>query len=182
MNLKVDQEMVKAIEDAVRKACKSLFSKYKENFYYLSLITDGGAHCPILSAWSYEALERESLKDKDPANAKYYLKWSYVDSPFFAYGEEYFDKVKEIFNKRPMIINNEEEYMKEYATRLNSMEQAIANLDKEGLFGVENERIKIVINAEVMPPDYTNTARALRLNPKEVFLNGLKKLLNRNNL
>jgi hypothetical protein len=176
MNLKVDQEMVKAIEDAVRKACTSLFSKYKENFYYLSLITDGGTHCPILSAWSDEALERESLKEKDPTNAKYYLKWSYADSPFFAYGEEYFDKVKELFNKRPMRINNEEKYMKEYAIRLNSMEQAMANLDKEGLFGVENERIKIVINAEVMPPDYTNTARALRLNPKEALTEWLEEI------
>mgnify|MGYP003884806335 CR=1 FL=1 len=60
-----------------------------------------------------------------------------------------------------MPIDNEKAYMKEYKIRLNSMEQAMVNLDKEGLFGTGNERLKIVINAEVMPPDYTNTERAL---------------------
>ena len=49
------------------------------------------------------------------------------------------------------------------------MEKAMANLDKEGLFGVGNQRLGIVINAEVMPPDYTNTERALRLNPREAL-------------
>ena len=176
MKLKVDLEMVKAIENAARNACKSLFSKYKENFYYCSLITDGGAHCPILSAWSYEALERMSLNEKDPINAKYYLKWSYADSPYFAYGEEYFDEVKEIFNRRPMLLTNYEKYMKEYELRLNSMEKAMANLDKEGLFGFGNQRLNIVINAEIMPPDYSNTERALRLNPREALNEWLEEI------
>jgi|BioPla2DNA2_1021312.scaffolds.fasta_scaffold20752_4 hypothetical protein len=176
MNLKVNQEMVKAIEIATRKACADLFSKYQENFYYCSLITDGGAHSPILSAWSYEALERESSKEKDPEEAKYYLKWSYADSPYFAYGEEFFDEVKEIFNKRPMPSDNDDEYMAEYQIRLNSMEKAMDNLDKEGIFGVGDKRTKIVINAEVMPPDYTNTERALRLNPKEALTEWLEEI------
>lgn len=176
MNLKVEPEMVKVIETATRKACADLFDKYQENFYYCSLITDGGAHTPILSAWSYEALERESLKEKDPKEAKYYLKWSYADSPYFAYGEEFFDEVKEFFNKRPMPLDNDDEYMKEYQIRLNSMEKAMANLDAEGIFGIGSKRRKIVINAEVMPPDFTNTERALRLNPKEALVEWLKEI------
>lgn len=176
MNFDIDPDMVIAIENAARKALKSLFGKYKENFYYCSLITDGMAHCPILSVWSYEALERMSLNEKDPINAKYYLKWSYADSPYFAYGEEYFGEVKEIFNRRPMSLTNDEEYMKVYEIRLNSMEKAMANLDKEGLFGFGNQRLNIVINAEVMPPDYSNTERALRLNPREALNEWLEEI------
>lgn len=176
MNFNTDPDMVIAIENATRKALKSLFSKYEENFYYCSLITDGEGHCPIVSAWSYEALERISLNEKDPVNAKYYLKWSYADSPYFAYGEEYFDEVKEIFNRRPMSLANDEEYMKEYEIRLNSMEMAMANLEKEGLFGFGNQRLNIIINAEVMPPDYSNTERALRLNPREALNEWLEEI------
>ena len=40
-------------------------------------------------------------------------------------------------------------------------------LDNKGLFGEGEKRKNIVINVEVMPPDYTNTERALRLNPSE---------------
>jgi hypothetical protein len=45
------------------------------------------------------------------------------------------------------------------------MEAAMAQLDREGLFGTGRARLDVVINVEVMPPDWTNTVRAKRLNP-----------------
>ena len=45
------------------------------------------------------------------------------------------------------------------------MEEALKRLDKKGIFGTGDNRKKIVITAEVVPPDYANTARVQRLNP-----------------
>ena len=49
--------------------------------------------------------------------------------------------------------------------RLGAMEEALARLDRMGIFGTGEARNRIVVNAEVMPPDYSNTVRAQRLNP-----------------
>ncbi len=47
---------------------------------------------------------------------------------------------------------------------INSMEKAMSNLDKEGLFGKGEDRNKIFLAVEFMPPDPTNIIRAIRLN------------------
>jgi HD-like signal output (HDOD) protein len=49
------------------------------------------------------------------------------------------------------------------------MESAVGRLDSEGTFGTGLERLGIVVLVEVMPPDHTNTERALRLNPREAL-------------
>jgi Domain of unknown function (DUF4303) len=56
------------------------------------------------------------------------------------------------------------------------MEQAMAVLDREGFFGKGDARSAVVINAEVMPPDYGNTERGLRLNPKEALTEWLGEI------
>ena len=50
------------------------------------------------------------------------------------------------------------------------------NLDMNGMFGQGEQRLGIVINAEFMPPDFTNTERALRLNPKEALEEWLEEI------
>lgn len=37
-------------------------------------------------------------------------------------------------------------------------------LDREGIFATNQDRKNIMVLVEVMPPDYTNTERAYRLN------------------
>lgn len=138
MKLKFELEMVKVIENVIRNVCKFLFSKYKESFYYCFFIIDGEVYCLILLVWLYEVLECMSLNEKDLIDVKYYLKWFYVDLFYFVYGEEYFGEVKEIFNRRLMLLINDEEYMNEYEIWFNFMEKVMVNLDKEGLFGVGN--------------------------------------------
>ncbi len=171
-----DDFLVKIIKDAAKKAILSLFATYDENYYYLSLITDASANCPIISAWSWEALEREAEKAPNVEEAMYYLKWSYADSPYCMFGKEYFSKVEEAFDSRDSLLSTDDEWDKEYDIRMNSMEKAIAELDNEGLFGTNEERLKIVINVEVMPPDYSNTLRALRLNPREALNEWLEEI------
>ena len=47
---------------------------------------------------------------------------------------------------------------------ISCMEDVMLVLDNDGLFGVGKRRNEIFVNAEVIPPDYSNTERAIRLN------------------
>ena len=107
----------------------------------------------------------------DPDTEREYLKWSYADSPFCCSGDEYFDLVKVFFAKRPQMSYQmtKEEWAAEYKLRLSAMEKAVTQLDSEGLFGRGEDREAIYVNVEVMPPEYTNTERAHRLNPPEAI-------------
>lgn len=165
----IEVELKETIKDAVKRAIQSLFKNHKESYYYCSLITDGMANCPIISAWSWEALEREAQKYENVDESRYYLKWSYADSPYCMYGNEFFSEVSKVFNSRDRKLETDVERTEEIKIRMNSMEKAMAELDAEGLFGTGAKRSGIVINVEVMPPDYENTLRALRLNPREAL-------------
>ncbi len=153
-----------------------LFEEHIEKFYYCSLITTGEGLCPIISAWSYEALERVANEEDNVEEAKFYLKWSYDQTPYFAYGEEYFEDVNRVFMERMGVLTTEKERDREVRLRINSMEKVMHNLDINGMFGNEEERLGIVITAEFMPPDFTNTERALRLNPGEALMEWLEEI------
>lgn len=176
MELEIDEMLVQIIQDATEKALCKLFREHKENFYYCSLITTGEGLCPIISAWSNEALERVAKEEDDAEEAKFYLKWSYAETPYFAYGEEYFEDVNKVFLERMRILTTAKDKEKEIQLRINSMEKVMHNLDMNGMFGTGEKRLGIVINAEFMPPDYTNTERALRLNSREALNEWLEEI------
>lgn len=166
-----ENNLADAIQIAARNAISDLFSKHNERFYYCSLITTGEGHRPYLTAWSWEALEAAIQNSEDPKEEEGYLKWSPVDSPYSIYGDHHFKPLEELFSLRPLINHEmpDEERECEYNLRLRAMETAMKRLDSEGLFGKGENRNKIFINVEVMPPDETNTARALRLNSNEAL-------------
>ena len=173
----VDDALVLTIEKAAEKALIKLFGEHNENFYYITLATFGECVCPVLSAWSVEALEREAGK-KDNAAEKEYLKWDYAASPYYAFGyDEFFEDVRIMYKFRDEEIMeaDDEAYDREMSIRLNSMEKVMHNLDQKGLFGQGGKRLGIVINAEYMPPDYTNTERAIRLNPEAALTEWMKE-------
>ena len=176
MNLKIDKKLVELIKKAARQAIVNLFDEHKENFYYCSLITDGEGNCPVISAWSEEALEEVLSQEEEPEEARLDYKWSYADSPYYAYGETFFAEVEKVFNERMEGIENDDDVQREIDLRLNCMERAMADLDKEGLFGKGKKRKRIVINAEIMPPDYGNTERGIRLNPKKALVEWLEEI------
>ena len=176
MNLEIDEILVELIQDATQKALSKLFQEHKEKFYYCSLITTGEGVCPIISAWSEEALERVAKEEDNVEEAKYFLKWSYAETPYFAYGKEYFADVNKVFLERMRKLTTENEKDNEIQLRINSMEKVMHNLDMKGMFGKGKQRLGIVINAEFMPPDFTNTERALRLNPKDALNEWLEEI------
>jgi hypothetical protein len=164
------ETLVKAITNATRNAFVDLF-KNNERFYYCVLMTTEEALPPFISAWSWEALERKAGNRTDEFEV---LKWSYADSPYYNYGTEYFKEVRELFAKRPNIYDLDDElYDKEFDLRLSAMELAIKQLDKEGIFELNQHRSEVYVNVEIMPPCISNTERALRLNKEENITNWL---------
>ena len=159
-----------AIHQAAAAAFNELFQR-QETFYYCSLTTTGQAHPPAISAWSYEALERATSVEADPETARYELKWSYADSPYYCFGERYFENVRALFQSRPRMSFelSKEGWDKEFQFRLSVMEEGMRRVDSDGIFGFGEERNRIAVLVEVMPPDETNVVRARRLNPSRAI-------------
>ncbi len=182
-----DEAFVKLLKEATRKAFSELLEKHSdEHFYYCTLVLIEGVGCPTISAMSKEALEQvvrkyqEEYRDDSPIEIlRSDLKWSYADSPYCCYGQDYFNEVQEMTNERDQGIyddeDDDEKFMEEYEFRMDSMEKVMSDLDKEGIFGSGEKRKNIVVAAEVMPPEYTNTERVLRLNSRETLKEWLEE-------
>jgi hypothetical protein len=174
-------ELVDAVAAATSAAVKELFRTHpKDHFYYCSLITTGEALPPNLVAWSSEALDAAASQYPDAGNARFNLKWSYADSPFYCFGEEHFDEVRRLFRALGRLdFNDARAWQAGYDFKMSVMEQALARVDAAGLFGTGAQRASIVINVEVMPPDHSNVERALRLNPPEALTHWLNEAAER---
>ena len=55
------------------------------------------------------------------------------------------------------------------------MMEALHRCDEKGIFSLNQARSEIMINVEILPPDYTNTIRAKKLNPLEAIQAWLKE-------
>jgi Domain of unknown function (DUF4303) len=163
------------IERAATLTFQELF-KNGENYYYCTLVTTGEGHLPLVSAWSWEALEREAKKNETIENYKSIVKWSYSDSPYFNIGEDNFKTVKKLLSERPSIGDLDEHLWNiELRTRLEAMELAMKQMDNNGLFTANQARSEICILAEIMPPDRLNTEIAIRLNNSESIKDWLRE-------
>ncbi|MFC6647827.1 DUF4303 domain-containing protein [Paenibacillus rhizoplanae] len=166
------ERLAAEIAEAARRSFSALFAN-GEHYYYCTLYTTGEGHAPSLSAWSREALEQEAARQAEggstpAAEIAELIKWSYADSPYCCFGDEYFDEVKRLFLARPSIAELEDEaWNDEFTMRLGAMELAMRMLEAEGLFALNQPREDVCVLAEVMPPDEGNTDIALRLNRAE---------------
>ena len=162
---KDNEELIESLVKAAKAAFLSLKETTKEHFYYYAFVFDEGLH-PYISAWSYEALEKSIAEQQITDDEKSWWKWDYSDSPYAVYGyDEFFYEVSELLDKRAGALSSDELYGTEWDVRIHSLEEAMKRLDKSGLFGTKEERKNVVINVELAPPDGSEYARALRLNP-----------------
>ena len=185
MEQQVDEKIVNVLENAVEQALTKLFKEHRENYYYITLTTFGECVCPVISAWSVEALEREASKSKTPETERQYLKWDYASSPYYAFGyDEFFGEAVALYDVRTAELDDDDDeaYENEMKIRLNSMEKVMHNLDRKGLFGQGETRLGVVINAEYMPPDYSNTERGIRLNPESAIKEWLEEAAEEENI
>jgi len=58
------EKLVATIEEATSQAAIDLFNSTNETFYFFVLSTTGDALAPFVSAWSYEALKKQSIFQK----------------------------------------------------------------------------------------------------------------------
>lgn len=153
---------------ATKTAFTELFKEHEEFFYYCTLVTTGEGNCPYISAWSWQALKNFKDQEHIPDGEIIDYKWSYADSPYCAYGWEYFKEVEEyVIANKPKNIDDAEDWFSWENALLDTMETVMSTLDEQGVFGMGARRKSMLVNAEVSPADYTNTMRALRLNNKE---------------
>jgi len=162
-------ELTQTITAAARAAYMELFAS-GERFYYCTLFTTGEGHAPYISAWSHEALAREAARlaeagKGEPESLAEGIKWSYADSPYYAFAEARMADVEARYALRPQLSElKEREAEAELQLRLQAMELAMRQLDAEGLFSRNQPRGEVVVLVEIMPPDPINTEIAKRLN------------------
>lgn len=171
----MDKDLHVLVDEITLAAEKSFFSLFQnqENYYYCALVTTGEALAPVISAWSWEALEAVAKKtSKEYAEL---IKWSYADSPYWNFGCENFKSVRALLSERVLDDSDEIEWFREVDFRVEAMVLAMEKIDKKGLFSLNQSRSKVYVNVEVMPPDETNTIRALRLNKREDILDWLSE-------
>lgn len=168
-------DIVQAIAVAAHKAFSELFEN-RERFYYCTLLTTGEGFPPIISAWSIEALEREAhlhttRSSVVPMGEKRCvdngLIWSYADSPYYAFGyEEHFGGLIDLYAHRALSVFDlgETEGDKEYYFRLGAMRAAMVQLDREGLFSLNQARNEVCLEVGTMPPDDWTIQTTLSLN------------------
>ena len=63
-----------------------------------------------------------------------------------------------------MATMNEKEWEKEFLFRLKAMETAVRQVDKEGVFSINQKREDICVEVGTMPPDKLTTEITKRLN------------------
>lgn len=164
-----DEKMVNVLQSAFQNAVSSLRNEHNEKFYYYAFIYDEGLR-PYISVLSYEAYEK-LLVENDVSNDKDGWKWYTFDFPYCAYGyDEFFNEVDNMFFERENGMSDDELFGVEWDTRVDSMEEALKRLDKDGFFGIGENRKNIIINVEVAPPDCKERQRAISLNPKTSLL------------
>jgi hypothetical protein len=183
MTAPTDAELTDAWADATRAAVTELFEKFPDHhFYWLSMIISDQNSPPALMTMSDEVLEQLRAQSSDGE----YDRWDYSWSPGYPLGwDDHYSEVRRLLGLRPdldalgsiavsgpsdgvdpaVAAAAEAEWDAEYAARVDALEAALARLDAEGLFGTGPERAGLLVMIEVMPPDETNTWRALRLNP-----------------
>lgn len=152
-------ELTQEICKAVKTILMDLYQN-KEHYYYITLVSDGGANTPCISAWSYESLNRSSSNEEEREE----IKWSYAGAPYCCWKQEEFAQVEKILLARNIWDLSDEDFDVEYEKRFSAMEAAMKQLDQEGLFAMNQERNDVAVLVEVMPPDETNTERAYRMN------------------
>jgi len=121
-----------------------------------------------------EALSQLIYKCAKEAFLEY--KWNFADSPYYAFGEEYFKPVQSLLDTYPSIfeMEDEDEIEREFELRVSAMVQAMQKMDQEGIFSINQPREQVYINVECIPNDNSDVDRALLLNEAKNIQEWLK--------
>ena len=168
-----------AIQNATRVTFKNLLETHQdEQFYVFALYTDDSLTSIYAAANSEEGYQKQVDKNKEVwsklgiADFKS-IRWTIVEWAYDYVGKENFQDVNNLLcqvSKNKFQNDNESPTSKEQV--LDTMIVALRNLDREGLFGVGEDRKKVTVFASTSDSDQgfeaeNDSARAL--NPDPVF-------------
>ncbi|MFD0853688.1 DUF4303 domain-containing protein, partial [Actinomadura adrarensis] len=149
-----DEELVAAITEAARAAFTQAREEHPDDtFYCFALFTDGLAayiHSTCMSeeglvevAGEYAARSGTSLEQEAME-----LRWMPADSPYHLLGEEQFDHVQELLDRRGDLygMDDEDAVCAESDARFEACFRALSRLDEEGFFGIGTDRAGVIVN------------------------------------
>ncbi|WP_240647384.1 MULTISPECIES: DUF4303 domain-containing protein [Burkholderia cepacia complex] len=160
------------IADAARATFRALRAQYPdEHFYAFALYTDSGAMTVVPAANSVEGLrrtrEQQGVPDDDPWYAWGFSEWAYAAaeaSPFNAICGKLADDLLS-----PQFVRSR---FSEFSRQLHAeMIGALRLLDREGLFGTDDERAAITLFVSISDDDAAEALEnesAKALNPPAV--------------
>jgi hypothetical protein len=160
---------VEAATASIRERARRAFTSVREahpaeSFYCFALVTTTDGLRPMAWGVSREARERASSRDGAGPGE---IQWSEAEAPTPLFPDGDFTDAEELFvyggGGLPPKAAEAAIHL-----RFTAMERALAELDREGFFGVGSERHRVVINVLVRDePNEVILARAARLNPEE---------------
>ena len=150
-----EEARTEALSQLIYKCAKEAFLelfKNKEHYYNCVLLAPAEGYAPSL------------------------YKWNFADSPYYAFGEEYFKPVQALLDTYPNLfeMEDEDEIEQEFELRVSAMVQAMQKMDQEGIFSINQPREQVYINVECIPNDDSDVDRALLLNEAKNIQEWLK--------
>ncbi|EAU1471539.1 DUF4303 domain-containing protein [Salmonella enterica] len=159
--------------DAAKKAFSLLRERHpNEHFYAYSLYTDSSAMTIVPAANTIEYLD--GILDEESENELSYYKWTTAEWGYEAIGGEYFKNVCRIIRND----HHQEEYLSHFNKICNDMMLVLQQLDKDGFFGVGNEREKVTLFITISDDDRSlniENKSASILNSHDIYINFLSR-------
>ncbi len=152
MERKYDEKLMQLIKAAAKTAFTNLINEYPEMYSYFTVITPRECSSIYVSAVSRQARYRVA-KESNFKRTIDDLAWSWDESLYkaYQYDEPYFQELKDELEMHAAAVAGADDNGKEEERieRLNSMIEAMHQLDEEGFWGTGEDRVRIVINAEI---------------------------------
>ncbi|UOQ58760.1 DUF4303 domain-containing protein [Leucobacter allii] len=150
-------ELVDVVADAAREAILRLRAAHTEDFCIYALVASGEAYRPHLAATVRGDGQWDLAEDPD----------AIVEDDILARTEEAFEGRGQLHEMSDPAAETE------YVRRLASLEAALRRLDQEGMFGIGDERSRVLLVVATMPPDESDAGFARRLNLSGPLLDAL---------
>jgi uncharacterized protein DUF4303/putative pyrroloquinoline-quinone binding quinoprotein/WD40 domain-containing protein len=174
-----DTVLTEAIADAARRAFTQVRAEHPaENFYCFALFASGVVGVIEPTCMGEQALREAAQDAVDSAGSGgslatrlTQLRWSPVDTPYYLHGEEHFAEVQRLLDARPDPYELDDDAAEaEVHARLEACFDALARLDREGLFGRGTDRDRVLVTVLQGDQSQGSLLRdARRLNPATVL-------------
>lgn len=147
-------ELVDMIADSTRAALQQFRATHSIDACLVALVTSGEGYRPYLAL-------TEHGEDQ----------WDLAGSRFAIVEDEFLARTEPAFDARGFLHEMGDDASEvEFDRRLASMEAALRRLDDQGLFGIGEDRARVLLLVATMPPSDSEAELGRRLNPPSPLL------------